>query len=37
MNVTVVKGPLFEKKEIEVYQFIQKVLKKQIELKEETK
>lgn len=30
MNVKIVKGPLFEKKEIEVYQLIQKIIAKQI-------
>ncbi len=34
MKVTITKGPLFEKKEIEAYQFLQKVIKKQIELEE---
>ena len=34
MKVTVVKGPLFEKKEIEAYHFLQQIIKKQIELEE---
>lgn len=37
MKVTVIKGPMFEKKEIEAYRFIQEILKKQAQLQDENK